>query len=291
MAENVIAIILPEYDDKDNLITSDEWKRNALLDDDVMGKCIKELAQFVDFFSDEECEMIYDPKNVSAFSYTLRTIPEYYPSRESQLRMALKGTTNWRAAENRVSDEKEEYSIGEYQKIKDDTRCELAARKIKDAENSCLIAIHIPEYKSRIWSLLRNGKKYDITALPLNVAKGFDWLSAHHKPARTYSWNSKHGENGKGAHQEHGGEKVSVLLCSKEHAAQLLPRAIGTQTYDFLYCYDADYSKYMEYKAECKLSNLPPNAPDRKYHSYHLDTKKSIPERILRKMRTLGIIE
>lgn len=89
MAENVIAIILPEYHDKDNDITSDAWKSDALLDDVVMGECIKSLMEFVDFFSDEECKIIYDSKNILAFSYVMRMMPECYPSRESQLRIAL----------------------------------------------------------------------------------------------------------------------------------------------------------------------------------------------------------
>lgn len=286
MAENVIAIILPEYDDKDNVITSDDWKSKTLFNDAEIGKHIKELAEFVDFFSDENCRMTYDSKNVAAFTYVLRTMPECYPSREFLLRMVLKKVTNWRM--NRESDAKDEYSM-DYVKLQDETRCELAARKAKDNSHSCLIAAHIPAFKARIWTLIKDEKKYDIHSCLLNIQEVFNWISQHHKPIRIYNWNPKHGENGYGAHKRPG-EHVSILLCSKEHAAELLSQAIGLKNGDSLYNYDADYGKYMEYKAECKYENLHSSATDRKYHSYHLNSDESIPKRVIEKMKTLEYI-
>lgn len=286
MAENVIAIILPEYHDKDNDITSDAWKSDALLDDVVMGECIKSLMEFVDFFSDEECKIIYDSKNILAFSYVMRMLPECYPSRESQLRIALRKITNWRSPVNRKSKDSTVYTMG-YENLQDETRCELAAVKAMDSNNSCLIATHIQSYNGRVWSLLKNNITYNIDALPLNIQEVFNWISTHHKPVRSYNWNPKHGENGRNAHREHAGEEVSVLLCSRKHANELLTNAVGLQAWDYLYSYDSTYEKYMEYKAECKYANLPSNALDRKYHSYHLNSIDSIPKRILEKIRIL----
>ena len=288
MTENIIAIILPEYDDKDNVVTSDEWKSDVLLDDAAMGKLIKSLMEFVDFFADEECQMIYDSKNISAFSYVMNVMRDYYPSRETQLRIALKKVTNWRFPVNRKSNESHVYTNG-YENLRDETRCELAARKAVEANSSCLIATHIQKYKSCVWTLSKNNTIYNIDALPLNVKEVFNWISTHHKPLRAYNWNPKHGENGRRAHCEHAGEIVSVLLCSRKHANELLGTAVGLQAWDYLYSYDSDYGKYMEYKAECRYVNLPSDASDRKYHSFHLDTTESVPERILKKIKILGL--
>lgn len=286
MAENVIAIILPEYEDEGNVITSDDWKREYLLDDTKMGERIKRLAEFVDFFSDENCLMIYDNKNISAFAYVLRTMPDCYPSRESQLRTALNKAANWRSPANRKSSEKDEYTIG-MKKLQDETRCELATRKAEDCKNSCLIVAHIPSFKSKTWKLSKDGEEYEIDSCQLEISEVFDWISRHQKPERTYNWNSKHGENGLGAHKEHARKEVSVLLCSREHANELLPKAIGLQGWDYLYSFDPDYGKFMEYKAECKYIHLHPNASDRKYHSYHLNSAEYIPKRIMEKINIL----
>lgn len=287
MAENVIAIVLSEYDDNDNIITSDDWKRKSFLDDVAVGKYIKELADFVDFFSDENCEMIYDSKNVLAFTFILRAIPECYPSREAQLRMVLKKASNWRfSMESEASDE---YFI-DYVKLKDEIRCELHARKIKDNMNSCLLVVHISDFKNQTWRISNGQQTYDLDSYKLNISEVFNWISTHHKPMRKYNWNPKHGENGCGAHKAHAGEYVSVLLCSKEHAAELLHTAIGLRAWDVLYNYDPVHQKYMEYKAECKFEHMHNGATERAYHSYHLNSKEFIPNRVIKKMSILGYI-
>lgn len=287
MAENVIAIILPEYDDKENIITSDEWKRDFLLNDNQIGEYIKNLAAFVDFFCDEDCKLIYDSKNVTAFSFVLRTIPECYPSRDFQLKIALKKATNWR--KYRESDEGDEYSIG-YERIKDEVRCELIAKKIKNNKHSCLLVTHIPEFKNKIWKISKDGQEYDLLSYQLNILEVFNWISHHHKPPRIYNWNPKHGENGCGAHKKHAGEDVSILLCSREHAAELLSKAIGLEAWDLLYNYDSIYNRYMEFKAECKYEHLHSATFERKYHSYHLSSEEDIPKRIINKLKILGCI-
>lgn len=287
MAENVIALVLPEYDDGGNVITSDDWKRNFLMDDVEVGKHIKELASFVDFFSDENCRMVYDGKNVSAFSYALRMLPECYPSRSMQLQTALKNASNWRTY--RVSKEDEEFSVN-YTIVRNETRCEMAALIAKDTNNSCIVVVHIPDYKGRLWRLSKREKEYEINSFPADISEVFGWLINHHKPARVYNWNPKHGENGCGAHKKHAGEDVSILLCSKEHAAELLPKAIGLDKWDSLYVYDKECRKFMEYKAECKYEHVDSTATERAYHSYHINSVDIIPNRVIRKMKALGIV-
>ena len=121
----------------------------------------------------------------------------------------------------------------------------------------------------------------------MSISHVFEWLSNHHKPLRVYEWNEKHGENGKGAHPDNKGEEVSVLESSREHAGELLPKAIGLPNYDTLYCYDVIFNKYMEYKAGCKFERLPENAVERKYHSFHINDENRVPKRVANKIQIL----
>lgn len=275
MAKNVIALMFPEYNDKSNPSTSKDWTTDELYDDRRFGEQIKETGMLVDFFKDEECQIVYDLKNVNAYLYPTNSIPECYPSRARQLRFALNGTTDWR--KNRVSSETEEYSI-HYYTVKDEIRTEIASRQGFPTEDSFIIATNIFGKDCKSWELMKDKTSVTVESIPMQIPDVFEWLSKHHKPRRIYEWNEKHGENGKGAHLENKGDEVSVLLCSIDHAEELLPKALGEPMYDFLYCFDTEYGKYMEFPAGCKFRNLPSDTKERKYHSYHLIDDRQIPK-------------
>ena len=69
MAKNIIALMFPEYNDIGNPVTSKDWVVDELYDDKTFGVQIKETGMFVDFFNDEECNMIYDSMNLNAYLY------------------------------------------------------------------------------------------------------------------------------------------------------------------------------------------------------------------------------
>lgn len=284
MMRTFIALILPEYEDVGNNATASDWVTSDLPDDKSMGDFIKKISDFADFFCDEECGLIYDAKNVLAFTYGMRVLPECYPNRVRSLRIALKHFENWRA--NRTSAEEQEYSL-RGSGIKDEMRTEIASRMALNSENCYLLTIGLPDFAAKEWMLSQGGNNYCIDSTPLSIKEAFEWMSLHRFPRRVYNWNPKHGENGKGPHPEHDGEKVSVLLCSREHAGQIMQKAIGIPFYDCLYCYDTEFSKYMEYKAECKHEHLPVDAVTRNYHSYHLDSDNDIPNRVKKKLEVL----
>ena len=258
MPNNYLALIFPEYDDKANVATSQDWKRNDLPDDESLGKFIKYLYSYVDFYRDEECNMIYDAKNAASFI--------------------------WRM--NRTSTENDEY-ISKGVTVKDEMRTEIARRMMSNPNSSYLLVVHIPDYVAKEWHLTKGQDTCKIESQPLSIKKTFDWLSSHHSPQRCYNWNPKHGENGKGAHPDHKGDEVSVLLCSKEHAAEIMQMAIGVPMYDTLYCFDPEFGRYMEYKAECKYEHLPVDATTRNYHSYHIANDTLIPNQVKKKLAIL----
>lgn len=284
MPNNYLALIFPEYDDKANVATSQDWKRNNLQDINTLDKFIKYLCSFLDFFRDEECEIMYDARNTAAFIYPLNILQDCYPSREREFKMLLKNLENWRR--NRVSSDDDEYSI-KNAFVKDEMRTEIACRMRNNPNDSYLLVVYISDYVAKEWSLVKGQNTFRIESQPLSITATFDWLSSRHFPQRCYNWNSKHGENGKGAHPDHKGAEVSVLLCSREHATEIMQKAIGEPMYDTLYCFDSEYGKYMEYKAECKYEHLPVDATTRKYHSYHIANDTLIPNKVKKKLTIL----
>lgn len=289
MGKNFVAIILPEYVDSGNQnITSADWSSQVMFVDKTINEHIKNISTFVSFFENEGCEVVYDSKNIKAYLFPIRTLPECYPSRERLLMISLKRLADWR--NQRESDPKEEYLLNSVS-IKDEIRTEFAHRKGNNTSDSFVVTFMSDGFKNTVWELTKNGNLQKIEGVPMSVLDVFNWLSKHHKPERIYNWNQKHGENGKGAHPDNKGEKVSLLECSREHAADLLHKAIGEPNWDTLYCYDDEVSKYMEYKAECKFEKLTQNATQRSYHSFHIDETQKIPESVLRKIETLKDLE
>lgn len=284
MAKNVIALIFPEYNDKGNLVTSSDWTTDELYDDKSIGKQLKDAGTFVDFFRDEDCQLIYDPNNIRAFWFVVDTLPECYPSRAKELITILKGLEDWR--KHRISSETDEYHI-HYKVVTDEIRTEIASRQETSPVDSFIIATNVFGKENNCWELKKEGTSATIESVPMHIPNVFDWLSKHHNPLREYEWNEKHGEYGKGAHRDNKGDEVSVLLCSREHAAELLPIAIGEPKYDMLHCYDPEHNKYMEYKAGCKFANLQPGAKERTYHSYHINNEGDVPQRVVYKIKLL----
>lgn len=284
MAENKIVLMFPEYNDKSNPGTSNDWTTDELYDDKALGEQIKEVNALKDFFWDEECQIEFDSKNVHAYLFVVDTLPEYYPSRTKQMITALKGLKDWRRY--RVSSETEAFNL-HHKTIKDEIRTEIASRKKSSPQNSFIIATNRFGKVCKCWELKKGDESFTVKSVPMFIPDVFDWLSKHQKPQRVYEWNEKHGEYGKGAHKDNKGDVVSVLLCSREHAAELLPIAIGEPNYDFLHCYDPEYNQYMEYKAGCKYANLQPDARERTYHSYHVNDESRVPKRVAYKINLL----
>ena len=134
MAQSIIALVFPEYDDKENIITSHDWKMDCMFDKTAFKQFINHLHNFVDFYKDEECTLMYDSKNIDAFTFFFNVLPDCYPYPAYRILMAelknLRNLINWRS--DRVSSETDEYKL-HYAVIKDEMRTEIAARKEKVA--------------------------------------------------------------------------------------------------------------------------------------------------------------
>lgn len=281
MAKNIIALVFPEYADKDNPLTSNEWVVADLPKDSDLKDWVKSLYSFIDFYKYEGCDFIYDSKNADACIFIASVLDDCYPNIRSLFRIALRGIENWRT--NRVSSENEEYNIYE-SCIKDEMRTEVAAREVSCPDSKYILAVHIPDYKQKAWMLNNGENNTEVVAYPMQIPNVFEWLSENRIPPRVYNWNEKHGENGVGAHKSNKGDDVSVLLCSREHARELMRKAIGNREFDVLYCFDPQHGKFMEYKQDTELTDKDGNVVSRSYHSFHIDDEGRVPKEIKERM-------
>lgn len=286
MDKTEIAVILPEFEDPGNTQTSSVWKTNYLPNDDEIKQMLSSLDEFINFFKSENCDIIYDSKNAYAFTFIFRELPDVYPSRERHLKKILKSYEDWRR--NSSSKPEEEYRVY-FEDIKNETRTEIASRKRLMPNSRYLIAFHKPDFDVTKYDLSKEGQTTQVEVYPMNVKSVFGWLCGNRVPPRKYNWNEKHGEYGKGAHKDNKGDIVSVLLCSREHAGDIMNGALSSnKQQDYLYCNDEEFGHYMEYKADCKYEKLGDDAKVRTYHSYHIDDSTKIPKDVLKKMEILA---
>lgn len=234
------------------------------------------------FLSHESFYGYYDSRNVKAFMQPIDVLEDCYPKLSMLLRMTLKNWgSDWRRNQKTAEDD-----AGLYQgkKIEGDTLCEVAKRQTLDAESSYLLLDNEAlVHADTCIKVLFHTASIELSCREMNVVMLSDWFSKNRKPARKFHLSPKHGENGKGAHLEHKGDHVSVLLCSRENAAKLLDKAIGIDAESrTLYFYDVDNGKYIEFKHEG--GNV--------YHGFHLDdadVKKRIPDEVVKKIEEVTL--
>ena len=257
-------IILPEHEDVEK--TSPCIRKFTLL-------APNEVMAYIDFIDRMEQRgraehylLYYDSKNIRKFLHPVYEFEEYYPKVEVTLLNALhRFAEDWR--EEPIQDSGVNYKLFQAP-VTDDSFCEVCERKYQsdvEATNSTYAIINhgALEDVSTV-AMHRNLHQIDIPVLEATLEKIESWLQENRRPPRIYNWNPKHGENGKGAHKANKTDTVAILYCSKEHAAELLHKAIGeNNNIGPLYVWDDEYGLYMEFKRESKSSTT--------FHSYHLE--------------------
>ena len=257
-------IIFPEHEDVEK--TSPCIRKFALL-------VPNEVMAYIDFIDRMEQRgraehylLYYDSKNIRNFLYPVYEFEEYYPKVEVTLLNALhRFAEDWR--EEPIQDSGVNYKLFQAP-ITDDSFCEICERKFQ-ADTSSLnstfaIINHGGLAPQPIASMNRDFDSVDIPILEASIEQIENWLQKNRRPLRVYNWNPKHGENGKDAHKANKTDTVAILYCSREHATELLHKALGDNN-DIgpLYVWDEEFKHYMEFKRESKSSIT--------FHSYHLE--------------------
>ena len=277
MDDTELFILFPRYEDcnKEQVYL----REVGILPDEEIREYIDKVRKIKDFFTYEEYRGYYDAENLKVFLYPSDVDREFYPNIKTLMKIALRGAfENWRECKKQEEGCCFKIKDGE---AKNDTTCEIASRKRLDGGSTFLLidcdALE-DHFKNGISLNDANGKCM-IEVCDTDIKNIADWLSENRRQQREFHCIPKHGENGKGAFAEHKGDKVSVLLCSRQEAGELLKKATGVNT-DRLYVYDKDKDRYMEFKGE-RNNNT--------YHGYHLEEEdaEKLPKQILEKVNML----
>lgn len=268
MGHSELFLLLPRYEEatgQPNYIKSEK----LMTAEDIL-KVMESINEICCFIANENYEGYYDANNVSAFLYPVRVMEGCYPNIMTRMRMTMnKWGENWRTQKRQKDTESYAYYNSP---IKDDTLCEMIERKIAADENVFLLVNQDAfSCSTRTIQVKRNGDEVKLDVRYADIKSIMEWYETNRIPQRIFNLNPKHGENGKGAHPSHDGKKVSILMCGKDEAKNMLVKAIGTDS-RVLYFFDKVYKKYIEFKRES----------DNIYHGFHLDDEdeKRVPEDI-----------
>lgn len=222
------------------------------------------ILKLKEAFQYERFQFLYDLNNVQALCYPhLSNRHSLFNKRYVMLKL-LTGMRNWRIH----SEQNGESCILHGSQLELNTISEVAVRQYKRPDDSfslvdCMALVD----GCSPCNVLVDGHNVTVNVLGLDVREFYTWFTNNRKPTRAYNWNPKHGERGKG---NWAGE--SRLLSSRDEAGNLLKYAVGENYRGTLFCWDAKYNHYMEYKKE--LNDI--------YHSFHLEgaNEKRIPQKV-----------
>jgi hypothetical protein len=217
------------------------------------------------FYSNTEFERFFSNiENITEISDYSITNPI---QRIRQLLLEVE-STNWMSIKKHRDDHRYYYlyNLGAQTAYVNDTTLAEACEHKHNSAAVCLVNLHSSEFnatpnihvsRSNINPpYITNG--YNLDCL-VNTAQCITWYH-NNRPVRTYTWNRKHGEQGKGV-LSNKGEVVSPLLCGRDDAKLYLETAIGYRKTNELYCFDTKNKKFMVWKHD---------APGAKsYHAYH----------------------
>lgn len=269
MEHSELFLLLPRYEEVEG--QPEYIRRKGVMTEKEILTVIEDINEICKFIANENYEGYYDADNVAAFLYPVEEMEECYPNIKTRMRRVMsKWGENWRT--QKVQRDTESYMCRGLP-IKDDTLCEMAERKTVSADGTVFLLVNQGAFSDAVRSIQvqRNRTELDFEVRKADFKSVSEWYEANRKPQRVFNLNPKHGENGRGAHPVNKGEKVSVLLCSRGEAENMLLKAIGTDL-RVLYFFDRTHNQYIEFKRESENT----------YHGFHLDVtdEKRVPEDI-----------
>lgn len=269
MEHSELFLLLPKYEEVEG--QPGYIRTKGVMTEDEILKVIENINEICRFIANENYEGYYDVDNVSSFLYPVETMEECYPNIRTRMRMVMsRWGENWRI--QKVQKDTENYMCHGLP-IKDDTLCEMAERQSVATDGSVFLLVNQDAFSDTVKTIQvkRNQKELVLEVSKADFKSVLKWYETNRKPQRIFNLNPKHGENGKGAHPGNKGEKVSILMCSKEEAKNMLLKAIGVDL-RVLYFFDQVHNQYIEFK--CESENT--------FHGFHLDAmdEKRVPEEV-----------
>ena len=276
MEHSELFLLLPRYEEAEG--QPDYIRLKSVMTVAEILEVIESIDGICRFIANENYKGYYDADNVSAFLYPVEAMEECYPNIKTRMRMVMsKWGENWRT--QKVQKDTVNYMYYCIP-IKDDTLCEMTERKFVSTDESTFLLINYDAFSCASETIItkRNQDEVELNVRNADIKTISKWYETNRKPQRIFNLNPKHGENGKGAHPGNKGEKVSVLMCSRGEAKNMLLKAIGSDP-KVLYFFDKTHNQYIEFKCESKNT----------YHGFHLDKidEKRVPEEIKNMIKKL----
>lgn len=233
---------------------------------------------------EKNAKIIYDAENIKQFQQQINMLDDEFISLQYAFYTLLSNAENFRDNPKAVPNSL--YFIWDFNQFTGiqisgsiSTLAEITKEKQQN-ENQKLVLIHndgIHLNRSMI-PIIKDGYSdkcpfFTCIQHVKNSTELETWIIENRQP-RLFNLNPKHGENGKGA-KANKGEKVSVLLCHKQHAQTLLDSSIGDKRINKkLFNFDNEHQKYIVFEDE--------NTPNNTYHGYHIDNEDEVPKNIRR---------
>lgn len=278
-------LLLPEYKDTGKNHTHFFLETTDLKDSKAYTKFISRLMATVLYTGEENAIVLYDPQNVAAFLYPIKTLPDLYPGRLlHQITLIEKRMQNWKRKTEQESTDVFRY-VGK--KTEKNTFCEIAKRlycnQMKDEVFVVMNheAVNTVTRRRERVHMECNGKNKSFVVISADVQNVLVWLKEKGIVKREYAPNTrKHGVGGVGG----AGGKASKLLCSHQDAKKMMKKAFKFGRH--LYYFDNEQKKYIKF-----MSGI-----DDKFHPYHItshrDEMKNVKEPVKKVLRLhLGKIE
>jgi hypothetical protein len=220
-------------------------------------------------------KIIYDAENIKEFQQQMNGLDDEFMSLQYAFYTLLSNAENCRDNSKRVADSRYflwdlNQFIGIQINSSISTLAEIAEQKRQD-ENKKLVLMHNDSIHldRSIIPIIKDGSNEKCPSFICieqvkNSTELENWICQNRQP-RWFNLNPKHGEKGKGA-KANKGEEVSVLLCDRKRAQELLESAIGDKRITKkLFNFDNEFQQFIVFEDENTLNNT--------YHGYHIDNE------------------
>lgn len=281
----LLFLLLPEYKDTGKNHTQFFLETTALKDNKEYVKFTARLMTTVYYIGEENATVLYDPQNVAAFLYPMKTLPDIYPNKAQYLMTLVeKRMQNWRSVSKQFNTNVFRF---EGKEIRDNSFCEIAKMLYYNQMKDVIFAVMnheaintVTRVRERVY-VYCNGKPKSFVVISADIQNVLMWLREKGVVRRVYAPNTrKHGTAGKGG----AGGRASKLLCSNKDAKMMMKMAFKFGKN--LYYFDGKQKKYIKF--------MKGNGDT--YHPYHItshnDEMKNVDEFVKRVLKLhLGEIE
>jgi hypothetical protein len=261
------------------------------VEEESLFRFLKELSESMEWiYRERNAVSFYSSENIQRFIDNFEDFKDdYLLDPASKIMDILADAYNWH--EQQEQEQNCAYFIWHGQTahlVVNNVISEIAERQKNSPEKSFLLLnFYAASFTGEKLNILKEVSEDNyLSILPTflhvdNVTQLLKWL-VDNRQKRNFNLNPKHGENGIAAHNKSRGNDVSLLLCNRAQAQELLNNAIGDARHTTeLYNFDRRHQKFIIFKFENET-------PQNQYHGYHPDNQDEVSSLFKQLIRDIG---